>query len=220
MHPRKSITSYLTPGLISILLFAALFIGVGTTLAENSSQETGPTEAELDSGEIFLGSSSLNSPEVIEGPDEPLATGYWHKTGLVFYPWSSSTTYSWSSIGCKYITGGSLYLFAELDLPHNAVVTYMRMYYIDNDGSNDSYLTLWQFNDGASNTSLGSVNSTGAQTYARSVSKTMNVTIDNLNYSYGFEWDSHSSANTMRICGVRVNYTIPLFGSALPIIKR
>jgi hypothetical protein len=220
MRSRKIVSKAFTPGLIVILMFVVFFAGVGTTLASNATQETGPSAAELESGDFSLESASLDSPEVIEGPDEPLTTGYWHKTGLVFYPWSSTTTYSWSSIGCKYITGGSQYLFADLNLPHNSVVTYMRMYYIDNDPVNNSTLFLWEFNDGYTNTSLGNVSSTGATATARTVSKTMNELIDTYNYSYGFEWDSHSSASTMRICGVRVNYNIPLFGSALPLIKR
>jgi hypothetical protein len=219
MHSRKIVTKTLAPSLIVILVLVVFFAGVGTTLASNAAQETGPTEAELESGDFSLDSAGLDSPEVIDAPDEALSTGYWHKTGLVFYPWSSSTTYSWSSIGCKYITGGSQYLFADLNLPHNSVVTYMRMYYIDNDAVNDSSLFFWQFNDGVGNTNLGHVTSTGASATARTASMNLNVLIDTFNYSYGFEWDSHSSASTMRICGVRINYTIPLFGSALPIIK-
>lgn len=139
-----------------------------------------------------------------------------------FTAYDSTTAHSYYNGGCIYHTGGSGWMEHSLELPDGAVVDQVRLYYFDNDPTNNAGMYLAAY-DGAGNTSaIVTANTSGAVNgYSFIDSAVFNRVVNNsaeaLSMSIHF---GSATTNTLRICGVRVRYQYSPSAVFLPVINR
>jgi len=212
MHSRNIVLTAFLSSLITVLLIAVVFSGVGTTLANNASQEGDPPPPE---------SEGILSPDDPESLETTLSSDYFHLSGYEFKPFVSSTTYENSTYGCMYVTGGDPFLWAPVYIPDGSHLTFFRWFFKDSSAS-VGYLRLVRIDDGGGLLELAKIDTIG---YSDGLVHTdyaiLNDYIDSIDYSYGLEWNA-AVASAIQICGAYITYTPPFFsfGSALPIIKK
>jgi hypothetical protein len=107
---------------------------------------------------------------------------------------------------------GTVYLMAQINLPHGAVLSTLTSYYYRNDAGAVVNLGLFYMNPVASPNPIAFIN--GAGTSWTSTSTGIAGTIDTSNYSYYLRLQiSNTVANTAAFMGARIAYTI---SAALP----
>lgn len=214
MRSRNILLTALLSSLITVLLIAAVFFGVGKTFASYTSQEGDPSVSD---------SGSMESPNVPEDEEAILGTEYLHVAGYAFKPYDSTITYAHGTNGCVYTTSGFT-LFYEINLPVGSTITGLTLYYRDTHPSDGGLLRLYRYNDGLDQYTYTSshVNSEdGCAALACSSSVDLNIYVQPSDYSFGLLWNQNSNDNTLQLCGFRLTYTTPdIFGAALPLIKR
>ena len=213
MHSRKIVLTAFLSSLITILLVVVVFAGVGSTLANNASQEGNP---DPNSPNISDQTDVVQSPEVPEAPDLVAGTTYVHYSGSVFTPFISTTTYSHSWYGCMTASGDLNY---SVDLPNGSVITFMRLYYNDTNVTLGGRLRLYWFDDGPDGDFSEQLSTAGSSGYGSTYISGISITLNNILYSYVLSWEPSTN---VQLCGVLIGYTSPYFsfGSALPIIKK
>ncbi len=213
MRSRNIVLTAFLSSLITILLVVAVFAGVGSTLANNASQEGDPP---------VPGSGGIQAPE---DPDEVMGADYAHYSGSVFVPIYADTSVNSVSYGCSYATSGIGDLNVSVNLPNGSIVTSLRLYAIDNNGTPgfNGRLRFWQINDySASGTYwLASTDTSLMSGVGTDTVSDLSIPIDNYNYSYILKWDQNDKSTAIQLCGARIGYNSPyLFGSAFPIIRK
>jgi hypothetical protein len=113
------------------------------------------------------------------------------------------------------------YVDAPVNLPDNAVVTKLEVFFIDKDGTyNTQPLQLWR-NDYALNTVAGNgtmmastIGSTGTNSLIQSSSTTTisSPTINNGTYAYFLRWGTMQANSNLILCKVVITYTVSAAG--------
>jgi hypothetical protein len=129
--------------------------------------------------------------------------------GAAFTP-IGNTIVTLSINGCIYATlAGSV--GTRLDLPQDATIMQISLYYIDNDPEVNNILgglVSYDVLHGGASTILALLSSTGSPGTAVLSSDIINQTVDNVNNSYMLIVALPNSAN-VQLCGMRVAYYPP-----------
>ena len=157
-----------------------------------------------------------------ESPSNPaLSFSYYKVIGSAFQPRNSASTFTYSSNGCLYQSGGTDFRFqAPLVLPEGSEIKYVRIYYLDT-AATDMTVWLTRYEPGQANLDLTSVTSTGSGGYGTVLSPLITQTVDMATYAYVLTWGTSVATSANQICGVRVAYYAPpIFGTFLPLIHK
>jgi hypothetical protein len=188
--------------LLGLFLLVAGFAGSAT--AETSSQPVTSKE---------MSTTVTNAPDAADGSTAVLAPSfkYVHITGNTFVPRGGDVIKNWASPGCIYLSGAG-YLTARLDLPQDATIKYLRIYY--NVTNATEQMTAWlvrYYTASASYTDLASVlSATGGGGLGTSLSAEITETVDTLSYSYELNIYMPAYSN-VAFCGVRIAYYNPRY---------
>jgi len=140
----------------------------------------------------------------------------WRVTGSVFHPIDSSTTYSSPGGGSIYATANPTGLFeTPVYLPQGAIIRWVRMYYTNNDATNqcNGWLTVYDLYGNIA--TINNVNQEWVVTSnvnsgnAFNDTGTINHTVDYAQYSYVLNWRPNVASTNMQLCGFRIFYTAP-----------
>ena len=156
-----------------------------------------------DDSNLTLGEDT--EPLPVEAP-ELATTQYLHVAGSAFVPLYADSGVTYGSKGCTYMANAThLFMNYSLDLPNNAIVTYVRLYFNDT-AATDGTLHLAQYDDGASYSYLATVTTSGSSGLGSATLTGLNIPLDYVNYNYVMYWMPGVSGNTMQLCGFRVGY--------------
>lgn len=147
-------------------------------------------------------------PVAIDGPDEvaPLAFDYFTVAGTTLHPRSSASTWTYGANGCVYRSAGADLFNTELHVPSGVTLKYLRLYFYDASGSNQ---TAWitRYRPGTPSTEdLVSVLSSGNTGQGTALSAELTHVVDNVNYAYVLNWSPGANGSGMKLCGLRVAY--------------
>jgi hypothetical protein len=145
----------------------------------------------------------------VAGVATAASLSYLHFAGNNFIPIDSSVATTYASYGCISITAAGQ-VKARVELPKDAVIKYIRLYYYANDTTN--YITLWITRYGADSSYFRDiiwVNSPTPSTGAGYVdSPEITETVDNSTYSYVLIATVPVGSN-YKLCGARIAYYQP-----------
>jgi hypothetical protein len=134
--------------------------------------------------------------------------------GSVFHPIDSTTAYSSPGGGSIYATGTPGLFSTPLYLPQGSNIAWARMYYLDNDATNNcvGWLTVYDLYGNIAN--IGGVDQEWSVTSAdtgNSYDDTpiINHKVDYTQYSYVLNWYPQAASSDIQLCGFRVFYTPP-----------
>ena len=217
------------------LMLVSLFVA-GAALARQATEGTEPEAVQISGNGIVTYDSATSvgvapdenlSDQGINSPNAPAATfRYYQVAGATLRGRNSTTGYIYDGVGCSHVsagTGTGRILNTELPLPDGSVIKYLRVYYRDTNAANgvEGYITRYQ--PGTGTVDLIHAGSTDAFSsgYGFVVSAEITETVNNTPYAYTLiGWPDDANVNN-QICGLRVAYYAPFFGSYfLPVIKR
>ena len=134
---------------------------------------------------------------------------YIYVAGSALRPRSSSAEwYSSSDGGCMY-TNAYVWSNMDIQLPDDARVEYLRLFYYDtNAGNSVAWITSY---DGAGGyDDMVSVASTSDTGYGTTLSDYLGEVVDTTGKSYLLNWNPMNAIDgTLRVCGLRVAYRLP-----------
>lgn len=133
-------------------------------------------------------------------------TDYYYVAGVAFRPRSSSTSWQYYS-QCLMVPQGNEWLITPFRLPDGATIEGLRLFYYDTSAK-DSNGWITRFNGSGTVQDLIYVHSTDAAGYG-SFYTSANHLVDNQEYSYVLYWRANQTGPTMRLCGMRVFYSLP-----------
>jgi len=139
--------------------------------------------------------------------------------GLTFYftavstfsPYDSSSTWVYQGAGCRSRSAGSPWYDHDLQIPDGSEIDFLRVFFYDNDSTNDVGAYLWSFDDAGDSDLIASAQGTGTPGFSSAGSGFFSHIVDTVNESLvvRVELESGSDGN-LRACGVRLRYTPPL----------
>ncbi len=134
---------------------------------------------------------------------------YIYVAGAALRPRDSSSGWDYSGTGCVSCASGSELLNIHLAIPDGSRIDYLRIYYYDTSGSNS---TAWVTNyDSAGNfTDVTSAASTGNAGYGTQLSAYSGHVANTASRSYVLNWSAGTNGSSMRLCGLRVAYRVPV----------
>jgi hypothetical protein len=155
-----------------------------------------------------------------EAVNEPGWTGFYYifVAGSTLRPRDSSN--AWADAGgggCVYSTVGNEIFNIHLDIPNGSRIDYVRLYYYDTSASNSSsWLTT--YNGSGSFNDRASIASTGNSGYGTRLSPLLSHVVNTASNAYVLNWRPNQVGSTMRLCGFRVAYRLPLNEIFIPLI--
>ncbi len=140
--------------------------------------------------------------------------GYSSEFSYIFVPGSvlkpRDSTARWTSSadgGCIYSSDPWIVYNVDIQIPEDARIDYLRIYYYDTSSNNASaWVTTYNGAGGLSD--LISVTSSGNTGYGYVVSEYLGHVVDNASNPYVLNWRPNQSGNSMRLCGLRVAYRL------------
>jgi hypothetical protein len=97
----------------------------------------------------------------------------------------------------------------NLDIPHGARIDYLRLLYYDKSAANSqAYITAYDAQGSLSD--LIGVNSSGNSGYGYQISAYLGHVVDTESKAYVLNWRANQRGSTMRLCGLRVAYRLPV----------
>lgn len=182
--------------------------------------DANPTDAPAAGSDqtIFVDWEAL-TPE--DDPDQPgqkidpnaALPQYFRAAGSTFRPRNSSFAYaSDSSGGCLYLTSGDpdKALFnISMPIPDGAIIKYFRVYYYDATLSADGLSWITRYDNEGKATDIWTLNTSGEAGYGTAMSTVIDHAVDTASFSYVLNWRPRVIGESMRLCGMRVNYMVP-----------
>jgi len=166
---------------------------------------------------------STASPEGVDATFK-----YYMVSGATLRGRSSTATYTYGNLGCVYSLGAATYdrlLNTELQIPDDATIKYLRLYYYDTNPDARARGFLTYYKPGSSTTDLITINDTAMDLstpgYTFVVSSEVTHTVNNATDAYTLiGWPSAAVSNVY-ICGMRVAYYDPvIYRVSMPIIRK
>ena len=157
-------------------------------------------------------------------PNAPTYNSTIRFVGSTLRPRQNDVSYTTNGNGsCAYVTAGdasTIWNF-PLALPEGSQVEYLRMYYYDANGSQNTtgWFTKYDLYGGLVNQWAVSSTGSAGNAYA-DVLITPTETIDYGSYSYVLNWQPGAVTSTLQLCGFRLFYTAPIGGIYLPVVIR
>jgi hypothetical protein len=209
-HPRFSLHT-----VVLVLALAALLV-VALTLAADA-RDPGDRDAPVPVEQVTV----VEEVELLPDPAAPSATTYYKFISAnTFVPYDDDMTYNYASGGCMYRTGGGSWTEHTVQLPQGAEITYLRVYFLDNDATNDATAVLYAYDCYGGTAVIAEAESSGQLAYYRSEgSGFVSHFVDNEHeaLSLSLNYDS-ATTSALRICGVRIQYEYTLSVTDLPLI--
>lgn len=147
------------------------------------------------------------------------AVFYKRYSANVFVPDLDYTTYGRASGGCVYQTSGLGSTYHTLQLPDGATITYLRVYFYDNDPNNNAMASLYAYDSTGGATLVASANSSGTPGWGSAGSGVFSHAVDNMDETLALRlYYQAGTSIDLQICAVRVQYTYTLSRSSLPLI--
>jgi hypothetical protein len=112
--------------------------------------------------------------------------------------------------GIYYMASGSSPIEFPIHLPHNALITNVKVYYTDNSNTNNLSFTLLSNQIDSNFATINNTSSSGTTLGILSLNITPNLTVDNQNYHYYFHAQPTSSwlnNSTLGLMSVVITYT-------------
>jgi hypothetical protein len=128
--------------------------------------------------------------------------------GSAFRPRASTTTWSYSGLGCVSVGSGNELFTAPLHLPEGSRIDYLRLYYRDTSASN-SIAWITNYDAAGAFTDLTTASSADAVGYGTALSPYVGHVVDNASRSYSINWQANQTGTSMQLCGLRVAYRLP-----------
>ncbi|MDX1436588.1 MAG: hypothetical protein R3335_07255 [Anaerolineales bacterium] len=206
--------------------------GPGATSAEQSQVELSPQDglpwtssAELEEGSQYVIMSPPDGPSK-SGPQADAAEGgltSWRVIGSALRPRENDVSYTINGSGsCSYVTAGdaSTVWNTPINLPQGSTVDTLRMYYYDTSASNTTaWFTIYDLYGSIVDEWSVSSSTSGGNSF--NDSPQINHVIDYSVYSYLLNWRPIVTGSTLQLCGFRLFYEPPPFGSSfLPSISK
>ena len=186
-----------TAGWPAGLCFFAAVLLIGAPLAAADDGEA-PGRAGV-VGEAIIEEETLS----------PAALEYWRASADTFVSYDDDNTWVYGGGGCIYRTGGTNFFDIDLQLPDGVEITFLRVYYYDNDGTANARAILYSFDGAGGFTSLAEAESSGTPGWSPvgvALSHIVNTTAEALAVRLNF---LGATTADLQICGVRVQYDTP-----------
>lgn len=182
------------------------------------SEGPGETNSAPEASSAEVSSADQNMAE-LRPMGVSAAFSYYSISGVAFQPRDSATTYAYQGVGCIRRSAGSDMFVANLPLPDEAQIKYVRLYTYDSATGNTSGVFITRYNRLGAFNDLVSASSTSGTGYRTFLSPEITENVDTNAYSYVVNW--LPTNNTTALCGVRVAYYAPVtFNAFLPLIRR
>jgi hypothetical protein len=153
----------------------------------------------------------------IQKPQATTATYFKRYSGVDFQPRDSDTGYDYFGSGCI-SSKGSDYFVLDVQLPSNAEIDFVRLYYYDTSSANARMYLTWY--DGAGGYSdVMYIDSSGTSGYGSAGAFTSYM-MDPVNQSVALVWRPNTTGSSMALCGARIRYQVPLGVSYLPVLTK
>lgn len=139
-----------------------------------------------------------------------------------FVPAFSDMEYRYDTGGCMVRTGGSAYDHTahSVQLPEGAEITYVRLYFYDNDPDLDAVAQLMAY-DGQGGVELIDVVQSKGTPGWNSVGSGLPIShvVHNMDEALAlWLYFGHSTSDNLRLCGVRIQYKYTLSRTSLPLV--
>jgi hypothetical protein len=170
---------------------------------------------------MLLGLSQPVSADRMDMPEDRSWSNFQYVfvAGTTLMPRSSATTWTYAGGGCVYASAGTDIFNIHLNLPQGSRIDYLRMYYYDASTA-DSTAWVTTYNGGGGFTDLISVSSSLTSGYGYVVSGYIGHIVDNSKNAYVLNFWPNQTGSTMRLCGLRVAYRVPVPDIYLPLILK
>lgn len=172
-------------------------------------------------GEAVDWESLMDGPQPDQDPyyDESNAVEGWSSfqyffaPGTVFRPRDSDVTWNYDGVGCISKPSGPNHWFTlHLDLHEGARIDYLRLFYYDSNGTDNSDNWIVAYEADGNFDELINVESVGSPGYGTNLSPYLGHIVDNSDYGYAILWAPDALGSSLRLCGVRVAYRLPTPG--------
>ena len=192
------------------------YTGAAFRAADVSAEQSEVQPAEAPNWEQFFvepqpDQNGYSAPQGVgdRGPDAWSDFRYIYVAGAALRPRDNSSGWDYSGVGCVSRASGSELLNIHLAIPDGSRIDYLRIYYYDTSGSNS---TAWVTNyDSAGNyTDVINVASTGSGGYGTQLSAYSGHVANTASRSYVLNWSAATNGSSMRLCGLRVAYRVPV----------
>lgn len=157
--------------------------------------------------------------EILSPADQDASTATYFKRypGVAFQPRDSDTGYDYFGDGCISSKGAD-YFTVDLQLPADAEIDFIRMYYYDSSSANARmYLTWYDGQGGYSD--VTQIDSSGSSGYG-TVGGFTSYVVDPLNQSIVLVWRPNTTGSSMALCGARIRYQVPLGAAFMPSVMK
>jgi hypothetical protein len=134
---------------------------------------------------------------------------YINVAGSSLRPRASGTEWTYPGGGCISAALANDVFLIHLPIPNGSRIDYLRIYYYDTS-ANNSQAWVTTYNGAGSFNDLTTVNSAGNSGYGTQLSPYVGHVVDTASNSYVLNWRSNQTGSTMRLCGLRVAYRMPL----------
>ncbi len=207
-----------------IFVMIVLVIGAGKAVAQLFVQSTEPGDETMTTSVKPSYVSGDPAYQNITPPDDNPAEGtanpgaeyaYYLVPGATLRGRSTAVEYKYGGDGCSYITLGSGFdriLNTELHLPKNAVIKFLRVYYVDTNPASgvDGFLTRYTPGQGFIDLAKAPAPDNFSSGFGFTVSEEITETVNNDLYAYTLIGlpDENNIAN--QICGLRIAYYTPI----------
>lgn len=124
-----------------------------------------------------------------------------------FSPNNSSTAWSYAGAGCRSVTGGTPYFDMDLQLPEDAILDYLRVYYYDADATFDVYAEVYELDLAGNATQLASALSSGSAGWGDAGSGFFFHRVSNLTGALMVRVSTGGASASIYLCGIRVRYS-------------
>jgi hypothetical protein len=145
---------------------------------------------------------------------------YYFAPGSALHPRDDDTTWEYGGSGCVYSSAGGEMFTMHLNLPEGSRIDYLRIYYYDSSSSNDSRAWISAYDAEGGHTDLASADSAGTSGYGNRLSAYVGHIVSNRDNAYALNWDPKENSASMKLCGLRVAYRVPLVSTFLPLALR
>ena len=145
---------------------------------------------------------------------------YEYVSGSTLRPRDNSSGWDYSGTGCVSRSSGSELFNINLSLPEGSRIDYLRIYYYDTSGSNDSRAWITTYNASGGYSDITTVTSAGSGGYGTRLSSYLGHVVNNASNSYVLNWSANQNGSSMRLCGLRVAYRTPTQDLFMPLITK
>lgn len=181
-----------------------LAAGEGTSGGEESEEEVKP-----DWNQLLIGEPDYIDPSAENSLDAGLdiTYDYLFVAGVAMRPRTNNTDWQYYD-ECLIVPKGNEWFVTPISLPETATIVGLRMYYYDKSAAT-SYAWVTKYDgEGVYEDLVAPATSAGDTGYGTSYIA-LNQPVDNVNWSYVLNYKANQTGTTMRLCGLRVFYSMP-----------